>query len=158
MNTDVLAKPSAIIFGIIYIILGICRISEVCLEDYQDILFCKNAETCYAHVDYVNEYLTRETRGRTSIYVQHYDAYIHYSVGDERFRNIEIPGVTPRKKGDVILIYYNPDNPSEFVIRNTFSEKGSTVFLGGFQIIGGTCFMLCGMFCKVNSRQQSRFC
>ena len=145
MNDKFMMKVMVTLSGMVFVIMGIYGITRAHTKDDKDTLFIKNAETCYAYVDYVDEYTIGEIRGKTYVDVQYYDAYVHYSVDGQSFRNVEIPGTTPRAQGDVIEIYYDPDNPSDFIVKSTLSEQKSTYGKEVVSIVGGVILMFWGI-------------
>ncbi len=152
-----IVKAVFIIFPLIFLIIGAIVCIATYIKSIDDAEFMKTAESCDAQIDYINVYTTRSSSGtgrhRHTRTVKHYDAYVHYTVDEYTYTNIKIPVNSSAREGDIITIYYNPTNPSEFMTEPSASNYAGGYISGGIIALGGTVFLL---IVVINSRRNQK--
>ena len=131
-----------LIVSISFIAMGIICMIVFSISDFQDDAFMSKAQSCNAQVTNISTYTTRSRTGtgkhRRYRTVTHYNAYVSYNVNGVNYNNIKISDVSSStKKGDTLIVYYDPQNPSDARLKSDTSVRWIPYTVSSLFIIVG---------------------
>lgn len=126
-----------IVAAIVCFILGLSNIASVAVQNFDDILFRKSAESCNATVTRIDNSISNEqATTNASTLKENPNIYVSYTVDNISYTNIPIYYPSYIEKGENILIYHNIVNPKEAIFSslsyNDFKFGTKCIFVGLF--------------------------